>query len=148
MRDYADACFRYLRYTGLVSIAHKSRTISIFADKAKDVEFILSTVDRNPVFVDDVDRFKAHLFDANVPALYADNKDNIVDIILRMSNYTKRELIDLDIDALKTCATILLRGIKKMLYMSKWQKLNHMHYTPKLLIHLMKLYLMSITTRR
>ena len=101
MRDYADACFRYLRYTGLVSIAHKSRTISIFADKAKDVEFILSTVDRNPVFVDDVDRFKAHLFDANVPALYADNKDNIVDIILRMSNYTKRELIDLDIDALK-----------------------------------------------
>ena len=101
MRDYADACFRYLRYTGLVSIAHKSRTISIFADKAKDVEFILSTVDRNPVFIDDVDRFKEHLFAANVPALYADNKDNIVDIILRMSDYTKRELIDLDIDALK-----------------------------------------------
>ena len=25
MRDYADACFRYLRFTGLVSIAHKSR---------------------------------------------------------------------------------------------------------------------------
>ena len=83
MRDYADACFRYLRYTGLVSIAHKSRTISIFADKVKDVDFILSTVDRNPILINDVDSFKKHLFAANTPALYADNKDNIIDIILR-----------------------------------------------------------------
>ncbi|MEG2361402.1 MAG: AlwI family type II restriction endonuclease [Clostridia bacterium] len=101
MRDYADACFRYLRYTGLVSIAHKSRTISIFTDKVKDVDFILSTVDRNPVFIDDTDRFKAHLFSANTPALYADNKDNIIDIILRISSHTKRELIALDIETLK-----------------------------------------------
>lgn len=101
MRDYADACFRYLRYTGLVSIAHKNRTISIFADKINDVDFILSTVDRNPVFVDDIDRFKEHLYAANAPTLYTDNKDNITDIILRMSDYTKRELITLDMEALK-----------------------------------------------
>lgn len=101
MRDYADACFRYLRYTGLVSIAHKNRTISIFTDKMNDVDFILSTVDRNPVFVDDIDRFKEHLFAANAPTLYTDNKDNITDIILRMSDHTKRELIALDMEALK-----------------------------------------------
>jgi len=98
---YADACFRYLRYTELVSIAHKSRTISIFDDKAKDVDFILSTVDRNPVFVDDTQRYKGHLFAANTPALYTDNKDNIIDAILRMSGHTKRELLVYDLEALK-----------------------------------------------
>lgn len=101
MRDYADACFRYLRYTELVSIAHKSRTISIFDDKAKDVDFILSTVDRSPVFVDDVEKYKEHLFAANTPVLYTDNKDNIIDVILRMSDHTKRELLAYDLEALK-----------------------------------------------
>ena len=51
LRDYADACFRYLRYTGLVSIAHRSRTITFFADKLVEVDYILSTVERKPIFV-------------------------------------------------------------------------------------------------
>lgn len=101
MRDYADACFRYLRYTSLVSISHSNRSISIFADKVKDVDYILSTVDRNPVFIDDLDGYKEHLFASNTPALYTDNRDNIIDVILRISNHTKRELISLDIEALK-----------------------------------------------
>ncbi len=101
MRDYADACFRYLRYTGLVSISHSNRSISIFDDKIKDVEYILSTVDRNPVFIKDLDGYKAHLFDSNTPALYTDNKGNIIDVILRISNRTKRELIALDVEVLK-----------------------------------------------
>lgn len=101
MRDYADACFRYLRYTGLVSISHSNRSISIFQDKVKDVDFILSTVDRNPVFIDDLDGYKAHLFASNSPALYTDNRDNIIDVILRISNRTKRDLTTLDIEALK-----------------------------------------------
>lgn len=101
MRDYADACFRYLRYTGLVSIAHKSRTIAIFDDKKRDVEFILLNVERDPVFIDDEDSYKAHLFSANTPQLYTDNVDNIIDVILRMSDYTKRELLNYDIEALK-----------------------------------------------
>lgn len=101
LRDYADACFRYLRYTGLVSIAHKNRTITIFENKIKDVDFILSTVDRNPVFVDEVERYKEHLFAATTPILYTDNKDNIIDVILRISDRTKRELLAMDIEALK-----------------------------------------------
>lgn len=101
MRDYADACFRYLRFTGLVSIAHKSRTISIFDDKRQDVEFILTNVNRNPVFVDDEDSYKAHLFDATTPELYTDNVENIIDVILRMSELTRRDLANYDIEALK-----------------------------------------------
>lgn len=101
MRDYADACFRYLRYTELVSIAHKSRTISIFEDKTTDVDFILSTVERNPIFVDNIAQYKEQLFSANIPALYTDNKDSIIDVILRMSDYTKGELLIYDLEALK-----------------------------------------------
>lgn len=101
MRDYADACFRYLRYTGLVSIAHKNRTISVFDNKAREVDYILFTVDRNPVFVDDVENYKTHLFSPNTPVLFTDDKDNIIDVIMRMSNYTKRELLDYDVEALK-----------------------------------------------
>ena len=101
MRDYADACFRYLRFTGLVSIAHKSRTISVFDDKKRDVEFILNNVDRNPIFVDDEDNYKAHLFSATTPELYTDNIDNIIDVILRMSDYTRRDLASCGIEVLK-----------------------------------------------
>ena len=77
MRDYADACFRYLRYTGLISISHRNRSISVFADKTVEVDFILSTVPRDPVFIDDIYAYKAHLFSATSPALYTDDRDNI-----------------------------------------------------------------------
>ena len=101
MRDYADACFRYLRYTGLVTIAHKSRTISIFDNRLKDVDFILSHVNRNPVFIDDEEHFKAYLFEPHTPALYTDDIDNVIDVILRMSTFTRRDLSGLDIETLK-----------------------------------------------
>lgn len=101
LRDYADACFRYLRYTGLVSIAHQNRTISIFNDKLTEVDYILSTVDRNPVFIHDLNRYKAHLFSASTPVLYADNKENMIDTIMRMGDYTKRELLAYDLESLK-----------------------------------------------
>lgn len=101
MRDYADACFRYLRYTGLISISHKSRSISIFNDKLVEVDYILSNVQRDPVFIDDVEAYKAHLFSADSPVLYTDNKDNIIDVLMRIGSFTKRELIIKDLEELK-----------------------------------------------
>jgi hypothetical protein len=62
LRDYTDACFRYLRATGLVSISHKGRSLSIMPDKINEVKFILETVDRNPVFVNDEHKYKNYLF--------------------------------------------------------------------------------------
>lgn len=101
LRDYADACFRYLRYTGIISIAHRSRTITFFPDKLQEVDYILSTVERKPVFVDDETAYKAHLFSATQPALYVDIKENIVDALMRISEFTRRELINLPIEELK-----------------------------------------------
>ncbi len=101
MRDYADACFRYLRYTGLVSIAYNRKTISVFADKEADVDYILHTVGRDPVFVDDEEQYKKYLFSADTPALYADKVRNIKDAIVQTGAYTERDLRGYSLEALK-----------------------------------------------
>ena len=101
MRDYADACFRYLRYTGLISISHKSRSISIFDDKIIEVDFILKTVSRDPVFIDDINTFKTYLFSSSFPTLYTDNEANIIDVLMHIGSFTRRELADKTLDELK-----------------------------------------------
>lgn len=47
LRDYADACFRYLRATGMVEISQRGHSLSIMQEKKKEVEFFLAQVDRN-----------------------------------------------------------------------------------------------------
>lgn len=100
-RDYTDACFRYLRYTGLVSISHRNRSIAIYPDKIKEVDFILATVDRKPVFVNDTDGYKAYLFNPTIPALFVDSVENVIDHIMRISDYTQRQLSGKSIEELK-----------------------------------------------
>ncbi len=101
LRDYSDACFRYLRYTGLISIEHRSRRLSFFADKLKEVDYILTTVNRAPVFIDDEQSYKNHLYSATQPQLYVDIKENILDTVMRVGSFSKRELQDKTIDELK-----------------------------------------------
>lgn len=100
-RDYADACFRYLRYTGLVSISHRNKSISIFDDKLSDVDFILDNIERKPVFVNDIYAYKEYLFNPTIPKLYADDLENIVDIVMRIGSFTKRDLVGKSIEELK-----------------------------------------------
>lgn len=45
MRDYADACFRYLRITGLVNVSHVGKALSIVPERIEDVDYILEHVD-------------------------------------------------------------------------------------------------------
>lgn len=74
LRDYADACLRYLRATGLVTISSSGRTITIIESRRKDVAFILEHVDRDPVFMTDESAYRIHLFDATTPVLPGDDK--------------------------------------------------------------------------
>lgn len=85
LRDYADACFRYLRFTGLVSISHRGRSISFFKEKLPEMDYLLETVDRQPVFAEDPEGYQAHLFDAFSPELYGDRRENVEVSILRLS---------------------------------------------------------------
>nr|WP_325229482.1 AlwI family type II restriction endonuclease [uncultured Oscillibacter sp.] len=100
-RDYADACFRYLRYTGLVSISHKSRSIAFYPDKLNEVDFILETVDREPIYINNTEKYKEYLFHASYPVLYVDDVHNVMDHLLRIGHYTKRQLMGMNIDELK-----------------------------------------------
>lgn len=79
LRDYADACFRYLRATGMVEISQRGHSISIMPEKRKEVEIFLSMVDRKPVYIDDEANYKKYLFDGSIPELYSDNRLRLIE---------------------------------------------------------------------
>lgn len=75
MRDYADACFRYLRATGLVNISHIGKSISIIPEKITDVDYFLEHTNREPQFIDNEKQYVAYLGDAQIPTLLTDNRE-------------------------------------------------------------------------
>ncbi len=101
MRDYTDACFRYLRYTGLLSLSYKSRSLSILKEKIVDVDFILHNMQRDPVYIDDVSSYENYLFSSSTPELYTDNKDNIIKVLLLHTFHKREDLAKLSLDELK-----------------------------------------------
>ena len=78
MRDYADACFRYLRATGLVNVSHIGKSLCIAPEHIEDVDYILQTVKRDPCFVDDDRNYIAYLGDACTPMLLTDNRQRLI----------------------------------------------------------------------
>lgn len=77
MRDYADACLRYIRATGIVTIS-QGRSMSISKEAHSDVNYFLKHIDRNPSFVDDERQYTKLLYDSTTPRLLTDNKDLLV----------------------------------------------------------------------
>ncbi len=78
-RDYADACFRYLRATGLVNVSHVGKSLSIEPSRITDVDYLLNTIDRNPCYVDDEACYTAYLGDSTLPELPTDNYQMLID---------------------------------------------------------------------
>lgn len=78
MRDYADACFRYLRATGMVNISHIGKSISIVPEKIQEVNYFLEHTDREPCFVNDEDKYVEYLGSATTPTLLIDNREMLV----------------------------------------------------------------------
>lgn len=74
MRDYADACVRYLRATGLVNISHLGKSISIVPEKTQEVDYFLQNADREPCFVDNERQYVAYLGNPQTPTLLTDNR--------------------------------------------------------------------------
>lgn len=77
MRDYADACFRYLRATGLVNISHIGKSISVVPEKIQEVDYFLANTDREPQFIDNEKQYIAYLGNAEMPPLLTDNREFI-----------------------------------------------------------------------
>lgn len=104
MQDYADACFRYLRETGLFSISQLGKSISIIPEKKADIDFILNNVSRDPIFIDDEESYKKYLFDSSIPFLYSDNKDNLI---------FQMEQIGINVEKLQATSILELKKILK-----------------------------------
>ncbi len=85
LRDYADACFRYLRATGMVEISQRGHSLSIMPEKKKEVEFFLNNVDRRPVYIDDEEKYKEYLFDAFLPVLYSDDRTRLLEQVFEVA---------------------------------------------------------------
>ncbi len=100
LRDYADACFRYLRATGLVEISQRGHSLSIMPEKKKEVEFFLKKVDRKPIFVDNEEKYKEYLFDMSLPVLYSDDKERVLEQVSEITG-TPEGLADKTIEQLK-----------------------------------------------
>ena len=78
MRDYADACFRYLRVTGLVSVSHIGKSLSIVQERVSDVDYILKTVSRDPIVFSKESEYTAYLGEATTPSLLTDDRNLII----------------------------------------------------------------------
>lgn len=75
LRDYTDACFRYLRATGLVNISHLGKSISIVPEKIQEVDYFLEHTDREPCFVNNENQYVAYLGNPFIPKLLTDNRE-------------------------------------------------------------------------
>lgn len=75
MRDYADACVRYLRATALVNISQIGKSISIVPEKIQEVDYFLQNTDREPCFIDNEGQYVAYLGNPQLPTLFTDNRE-------------------------------------------------------------------------
>lgn len=124
LRDYTDACFRYLRSTGLVSISHRGRSLSIMPDKINEVKFIIDTVERNPIFIDDEVKYKEYLFNTAIPVLYTDNQKYLENYILKHSSSTKKQLENKSIEDLKDIRDIIIHKNRESIILAQVKELK------------------------
>ena len=75
MRDYADACVRYLRATALVNISQLGKSISIVPEKIQEVDYFLQNTDREPCFIDNEGQYVSYLGNPQIPTLFTDNRE-------------------------------------------------------------------------
>ncbi|MFW5721404.1 MAG: AlwI family type II restriction endonuclease, partial [Bacteroidota bacterium] len=78
LRDYADACVRYLRATGLVDISHIGKSLSINPEKIEEVDYFLKTAAQEPCFVENEERYAAYLGNPKLPKLLTDNRELLI----------------------------------------------------------------------
>ncbi|MCP4552797.1 MAG: AlwI family type II restriction endonuclease, partial [Bacteroidetes bacterium] len=75
MRDYADACIRYLRASGLVNISHIGKSVSIATEKNQEVDYFLEHTSREPVFIDNEKEYIQYTGNSETPTLLSDNRE-------------------------------------------------------------------------
>lgn len=123
LRDYTDACFRYLRATGMVEISQRGHSLSIMPEKIKEVEFFLNNIDRKPIFVDDEENYKEYLFDASLPVLYSDNRMRLLNHVQKFVE-SSEDLREKTIEQLKDKLNEAIQNKKTMILEQQMRELK------------------------
>lgn len=98
--DYADACFRYLRATELVTTGRGNSYLKMSPLKRDETEFILSSVERKPLIFNNEESYKEYLFDSTLPKLMTDEIEMNKQLLIKLG-LEKQQIDSLDIEALK-----------------------------------------------
>lgn len=113
MGDYADACFRYIRATELVTTNKQGNYIMVAKNKAKEVEYILNTIDRKPGKFINESEYKKYLYNPLIPTLAIDNREEITEILVDFGE---------DINALNKKTILELQDLKHELTLKKTEE--------------------------
>lgn len=125
MRDYADACVRYIHASGLVTVSSPGRTLSLIESKRAEAEYLLATVDRNPVFVDDYSGYRKHLYNPSTPLLLTDDRASLVDKAVKCNAVkSKSEAASLTIKDLKKRIRVAEDHLREAVVMSQATELK------------------------
>jgi len=90
MLDYADAFIRYLHATRLITFEKRTFRLIISQARKEDVDFILDNTPRSPLEFDDMQSFKAYLFDPFSIQLFSDDRGRLLER-LQYLGYEKLE---------------------------------------------------------
>jgi hypothetical protein len=96
--DYADAFIRYLRSTQLIGFQKRTFRLMIAPSRAEEVDYILSTVDRQATTFRNEREFKEYLFDPDSLKLLTDERSYLE---FRLNKLNRRVGVSLSIEELK-----------------------------------------------
>ena len=116
MQDYADAFFRYLRSTALVTVEKNTFRMIISPSKLDEVEFILANTSRTPIEFESEDEFKEFLFSASNMPLLVDDRELLINKLTRLGKPArKNESLETLKDLLEEAESTLLAQRKEQL---------------------------------
>ena len=99
MRDYADAFFRYIRATELVTVDKNTLHLKISEFERENVKFLLANTPREPKDLSLAD-YQAYLFDPDALLTIYDDKNALVEKLVELGA-SKNQIVTYSIEQLK-----------------------------------------------
>lgn len=90
LKDYTDACFRYLRATGMVNISSIGKSISIVLESIDDVDYFLNNTEQAPCFINDENNYAEYLGNNLIPNLLIDNRELLLAKLKKEFAYSEK----------------------------------------------------------
>lgn len=131
MKDYADAFYRYIRATELVTIQPKTYRLVISKEKREEVDFILSTISREANTFGNIEEFKKFLFNPYSIQLLSDDKEQLINKIQKLGLEGFDQ--EVDIESLKDAFDELKISIKEKNIEEKVKELKSHDELPDIL---------------